>query len=189
MFGPIRCPHVGYVIETTGILSSFPPHPHPASSVCLCTAVGEAERETCPYVDRRLWNPQTKHIQTVQHDNSGVYWPPQLSSTGKGPGQILQRIWTGRRHSPEEWVWFCGEFPLRPMIGQKNRFFLLEVCLRITHLLRILGSIHRLSAGKVYKRWIAKRIAILSCVQEFDDHRDADDAISDLNGKELLGER
>lgn len=26
-------------------------------------------------------------------------------------------------------------------------------------------------------------------LQEFDDYRDADDAIADLNGKELLGER
>ena len=25
--------------------------------------------------------------------------------------------------------------------------------------------------------------------QEFDDHRDADDAVYELNGKELLGER
>lgn len=27
------------------------------------------------------------------------------------------------------------------------------------------------------------------CFQEFDDYRDADDAVYELNGKELLGER
>lgn len=27
------------------------------------------------------------------------------------------------------------------------------------------------------------------CLQEFDDYRDADDAVYELNGKELLGER
>lgn len=30
---------------------------------------------------------------------------------------------------------------------------------------------------------------LLYFFQEFDDHRDADDAVYDLNGKELMGER
>ena len=30
---------------------------------------------------------------------------------------------------------------------------------------------------------------MLVLLQEFDDYRDADDAVHDLNGRELLGER
>lgn len=34
-----------------------------------------------------------------------------------------------------------------------------------------------------------EKVNLILCWQEFDDHRDADDAVYELNGKELCSER
>ena len=61
-----------------------------------------------------------------------------------------------------------------------------------THNLCFGGEIRKLffcyAPGKVFR--ILEQLPYLGIwFQEFDDHRDADDAVYELNGKELCGER
>ena len=41
----------------------------------------------------------------------------------------------------------------------------------------------------IFYWWYYDTYFFLNIFQEFDDHRDADDAVYELNGKDLLGER
>lgn len=80
-------------------------------------------------------------------------------STRPRCGETVQRLWQDPRDCVEERLWICG---------------------RQTDLFAIIGS---LSLVDPTSRFVSDPF------QEFDDYRDADDAVYELNGKDLAGER
>lgn len=90
---------------------------------------------------------------------SRLHWPPEPTRQRERCGEVLQGIWAHPWNQPEEWIWLCGECD------------------------RLIGGV-----GQIPARFIERLNPVL-CPQEFDDHRDADDAVYELNGKELCSER